>query len=193
MAVFPDYDRIRPSKGFKVVICFQTLINGYDNGAEQRRAKRLYPRRDVTLKYNRRDIDAIRTIWQFYIGCRGCDRDFSFYLHYLDNYFDEYAATADGLASQFNLSGRGITSHALYLDGVPLTEGRDYDLDPGMGTDGSDSVIFTTPPPAGGRLTCDFNGYLRIRCRFAKDELSYEMIYNYLTTIGLKLHGLPHA
>jgi len=58
------------------------------------------------------------------------------------------------------------------------------------GEDGADLISFATAPDDGARITMDFTGYLKVRCRFAEDMLDFQTFYARLVSAGVKLQGL---
>ena len=61
------------------------------------------------------------------------------------------------------------------------------------GEDGADLISFATAPDDGARITMDFTGYLKVRCRFAEDMLDFQTFYARLVSAGIKLQGLLNS
>jgi hypothetical protein len=130
-----------------------------------------------------------------------------------------YIGIGDGTTVTFDIPGKTTSGVTIYKDGVALraeglsdillenddvltTDGtsesiimegpEDYTLYSGGGAASSDRVTFTTAPAANVLITCDFTGYLRIRCRF-KEELSRSAFTAALYQTGIKLKGIANA
>jgi hypothetical protein len=195
MAAFPDYSSIGWINPLIVeVVGNKVLVSNFDElGQEQRKLKWLYPRRNITLSYRFLTRANARTIWQFYLSRSGIYEAFNFFLNYSDTYEGEYVGSGDGSTTVFNLPSKGASSYSIYLDSNLQTEGTDYTFTQNGGVDGADKVTFATAPTSGQRITYDFTGYLKIRCRFAENILTLEQMYNKLVSIGVKLKGLLNA
>lgn len=201
MAKFPEVSSVPYAIPLKIEIEHKTLITNFDDlGAETRKQKWLYPKRNVYLGFNHVSKSEIETLWQFYIARKGATQAFAFFIPTLDSnpygYVDEYVGTGDGSTVIFNLPCRTSASRTLYVDSVsqdPDSSPPDYTFSALGGTDGEDKVTFTVAPTAGQRITLDFTGYLKIRCRFADDNLSWEEFYDRLVKSELKLKGLLNA
>ena len=68
------------------------------------------------------------------------------------------------------------------------------------GPDSEDKVTLVSSSAGGSpvptsteRITYDFTGRLKIRCRFADDIFSFENFYDRLCNAGVKLSGLLNA
>ena len=61
------------------------------------------------------------------------------------------------------------------------------------GEDGADLISFVTAPDDGARITMDFTGHLKVRCRFAEDMLDFQTFYARLVSAGIKLQGLLNS
>jgi hypothetical protein len=70
---------------------------------------------------------------------------------------------------------------------------QDYAFDADAGTDGADRVTFQVAPTDGAQITYNFTGTLKIRCRFAEDNMTYETFFDRLFYTGLGLKGLLNA
>ncbi|MBW2024369.1 MAG: DUF2460 domain-containing protein [Deltaproteobacteria bacterium] len=192
MAKFPD--TISAVYPLIEEIAFKTLISNFDNlGEEQRKRKWLYPRRIITLRFNGLSQSDIRTLWQFYLDRSGSYEAFNWFHPYSNTYEGEYVGTGDGSTTVFNLPSKSATSRTLYIDGVSQTEGTNWTFTSEGGADGADKCEFTTAPNSGQRITFDFSGYLKVRCRFAEDIMSFENFVTTLYRTGLKLQGLLNA
>jgi len=199
MATYPGYSEIKYINPVTIVTQYKTLISNFnDLGEEKRRRKWLYPKRNITLSYAYLSIANATTIWQFYKDRSGAYQSFSFFLDstYDDDksYEGEYVGTGDGSTVLFNLPSKNATDYTLYIDGVEQTAGGvDYTFGDNDGLDGADTATFEAAPASGERITYDFTGILKVRCRFAEDNLSFEEINNKLVTTGITLQGLLNS
>lgn len=73
----------------------------------------------------------------------------------------------------YELHGITTSGVSIYVDGTLKTAGGvDYTLVVGGGAGGADRILFVSYPTTGDLITSNFTGYLRIKARFADDELS---------------------
>lgn len=173
---------------------FKTLTSKVDDlGTEQRKQKWLYPRRVITLNYNAISTANARTLWQFYQARAGAYGAFNWFHTRSDSYVTEYVGTGDGTTTNFNLPSKSASSRTLYLDSTSQTETTDWVFTGSGGADGADLCAFVTAPLSGQRITFTFTGYLKIHCRFAVDQASFETFTGSLQRTGLKLQGLLNA
>lgn len=169
---------------------FKTLISNFDDlGQEQRKRKWLYPKRKISLLTKAVTLAQGRTLYQFYIDRWGSWQSFNFFKYELESYEGEYIGTGDGSTVIYNAPFRNATAYTIYLDGVEQTVVTDYVYTQGGGTDGADKIEFVTAPNEGERITCDFTGYLKVHCRFADDNLSFQTFYNKLRNGQIVLQG----
>jgi len=185
---YPIIERVR----------WKTIISSFDElGEEQRKQKWLYPRRDIVLKYPGLTISQAQTLWDFYVARKGSYEAFNLFYDSIgksaETYTGEYVGTGDGSTTVFNLPSKNAASRTLYVDGVAQTEGTNWTFTSGGGTDGADKCEFTSAPSSGQRITFDFTGYLKVRCRFAKDIAEFEHFIYSAKRIGLELRGLLNA
>ena len=199
MAKFPEVNEIGFANPIQVSIRWKTLVSRFDElGREQRRQKWLYPRRDIVVKYNYISKQQAETLWEFYLARKGTLEAFNFFMPEPNStyptYTGEYVATGDGSTTVFNLPCKNSLNRTLYIDGVAQTEGVNYNFTAGGGEDGADRIDFSdsgmTPPASGSRITLDFQGILKVRCRFAEDLFTFENFYDRLVTVGIELKGL---
>ena len=177
-------------------IRFKTLISSFDDkGAEQRKQKWLYPKRDFTLSYvNISKVNAA-TLWAFYIARGGSYGGFNFFLPEPATGYParvgEYIGTGDGSTTVFNLPSKAAASVTVYLDAAEIDAGGvDYTFGSEGGTDGADKITMETAPAIGEVLTMDFTGVLKIRCRFKDDNMDFDTFRDFLVTSGIGLKGL---
>ena len=199
MAKFPELSTIGFASPVRQIINFKTLKSTFDDlGEEQRKQKWLYPKRDLEIQYPFIDKADIETLWQFYIARGGAYGAFAFFLPEPEEdyptYTGEYVGTGDGSTETFNLPGKTTSGRTVYLAGAEQTDGSDYNFTALGGTDGEDQIDFSdsamTPPAEGSRITIDFTGILKVRCRFAEDNMSFDLFWDRVANTGLKFKGL---
>lgn len=189
MAEFPTTPR--PSYPVIIEPEWKTNISTFDSGKEQRRQKWDYPKYNVELTYNVLSSANIQVLWDFYMARKGASEAFYFYDLESVAHNAQYVGQGDGAIVTFDIPGKSTSSQVIYIDGVP--QGSGYTILTGGGSENSDRVQFTAPPAAGGMISCDFTGFLRIRCRFEKDKMSKTAFTASLRQTGLKLKGLSFA
>lgn len=194
MALYPAYSSVAFTNPVSKSVRYKTTTSNFgDTGAEQRKRQWLYPRRDITLKYNNLELSELDTLWAFYTARSGAYQSFSWIDMTSNTYVGEYVATGDGSEDTFSLPSKTATAYKVYLDGIEQTETTNYTLTHGAGADGEDQVQFTAAPNDGARITYDFTGLLKVRCVFSEDNLDYDTFYNRLVNTGLQLRGLLNA
>ncbi len=185
MACFPE----NPAPSFSLVLKpkWRTIVSQFDGGKEQRRQKQAFAKYDVSLTYKMLTRSEMQALWNFYQARKGSYEPFYFYTPDLDEYRAIYVGTADGSSVIFDIPGRYTAAQTVYLDG---SQQSGYTVLVGGGAENSDRILFTSPPPAGTVITCDFVGSLRIRCRFKEDEMSRDWFALSCYRTGLELRGL---
>jgi hypothetical protein len=114
-----------------------------------------------------------------------------------NSYVDEYVGTGNSTTLVFNLPAVNSSQvHKLYIAGTSQPTSN-YTFSAAGGPDGEDKVTVVSSSAGGPsvpsstvRLTYDFTGRLKIRCRFAEDIFSFENFYDRLVNVGIKLSGL---
>jgi len=196
MALFPTYNQVSYSSPRILTPITRTLISQFDDqGAEQRKRKWLYNKWDIGLTYNNITKAKATILYQFFINRSGRYMSFHWVDEYEDTYVKQYFATGDGTTKIFDLPGKDISDYTIYGDSVPYEEApdstsEDYIILSDTGADGGDQAQFYTAPDTGKRLTCDFTGKLKIRCRFQEDIMSFELFYRFVSSGGINLRGL---
>ena len=205
MAKFPEFSDVNYDFPITIEFKTKTLISQFDDentpGREKRRQKWTVPRRNISIPYTKKFFTAanIDTIWRFFIARGGRYETFSFYLdapfisasnYGQKDYDGEYVGVGDGATTQYSLPGRSVSNETVYKAGNPMPASGEYWIDPGAGSDEEDLLHFTTAPNEGDRVTIDFTGILKIRCRFMNDAHSIEDFYNILGRTGVELKGL---
>jgi hypothetical protein len=205
VAKFPEFSDI--NYDFPITIEFQTktLISQFDDedvpGREKRRQKWTVPRRNIRIPYSKRffTVENIRTIWKFFLARGGRYETFSFYLstpfiersnYGQQDYDGEYVGIGDGSTTQYTLPGRSVSNETVYTGANPLPTSGEYWIDSEAGPDDEDVLHFSSAPNEGERVTIDFTGILKIRCRFMADALSIDDFHNIVARTGVELKGL---
>lgn len=204
-----------PNWPYDIKINWNTTVSSFDSGKEQRRQKNLYPKYDVSLTYSVLTMAQMQTLWNFYQARKGTFEPFYFYSLESTTWSGCYLGIGDGTTTTFDIPGKSTSNVQIYVSGVALRatavssilledesqlitedgstiirEGpEDYTLLVGGGAASADRVTFLTAPVANALITCDFTGYLRVRCRFA-EELSRSAFTAALYRTGIKLKGL---
>lgn len=197
MSTYPEITSVPWINPLSQSIRWKTRVSNFDElGAEQRKQKWLFPKRDLTLKYRLLTRAKARTLWQFYIDQKGRFQSWFFFMQEsdADTYMKEYVGTGDGSTTVFNLPSKLASSYTLYVNNVAKTGGGvDYTFAAEGGLDGADKVTFTSAPASGLYITWSFTGQLKIRSRFAEDNLDFETFFTRLITTGVKTRGLLNA
>jgi hypothetical protein len=207
-----------PSWPYDIKIRWNTTVSSFDSGKEQRRQKNLYPKYDVSLTYPVLTAANMQILWSFYQSKKGTYEPFYFYSLESTTWEGCYIGIGDGVTTTFDIPGRSTSNVIIYQDGVELRsagtsdillenddiltaedddtiirEGpEEYTLYIGGGAASADRVTFATAPAENDLITCNFTGYLRIRCRF-QEELSRSAFTAALYQTGIKLKGLANV
>lgn len=154
----------------------------------QRRGRWMYAKYDVTVKYTALDSTGSKILWAFYMARKGALEAFYIIDYDVYDHVGLYLGTGDASTTIFDIPGQSTSSRTLYVNGAETATGFAYLSGGGDGS--SDRVEFSTAPALGAILTIDFTGYLRIKCRFANDNLDR---VNFMTTLmeyGMEMTGL---
>ena len=177
MAAYPSSPKFNYALGLDEN--FKTLISEFDGANEQRRMLIRFSKRSPSLVYQNKvksDYDIIHDWYRTYYGAYGDSSGNLFY--FFDQAFrhwrDEYVGRGTGAALTLDLHSKTTTNDGtlvIYEAGVVQTVSVDYNFVSGGGTEGADRITWIAGhyPVAGCLITSDFNGYLRIKARFAKD------------------------
>ena len=192
MAFFPDLITESPALNpLAEAIEFRNLITDFDGGSESRKQKYLYPRRNYTLQYRHISKAQALTLWQFYLSRSGRYEEFFLLLPWTNTYTTEYVGVGDGSTTVFDAPSKSASSYNVYLDGSVQTVTTDYTVGSG-GEESTNQITFVVAPSSGEIITFSFTGYLKVRCRFDEDILSFQTFYDRLVSAGVKLKGLLH-
>ena len=187
MALFPQVPK--PQYPYELTAVWKTIVSGFDSGVEQRRQKQTYAKYDVSVTYNALSGANFQTLWNFYIARKGTYEAFYFYTLETANWKGLYCRTGDGATVTFDIPGKSTSAQVIYNNGT-VVPGGDYTIVTGGGVEGSDRVTFNTAPFLNAIITCDFTGYMRIRCRFEEDKMTKNGFEGVLYQTGLRLRGL---
>jgi len=194
MTAFPDFlTSVAPANPLAESIEFRTLASEYESGLEVTKQKRLFARRHFDLKYQTITLAEAKTLWQFYLSRKGKHLPFNLFLPFANDYTGEYVGTGNATTVIYNLPCKTSSARAIYVANQLQTSGTDYTFSAATGEDGADKITFAVAPTLGQYITCDFTGRLKIRGKFAEDQMTFETFYNRLANTGLKIKGLLNA
>jgi len=188
MATFPTGI---PIKNIDVIPVFNTIISSFDGGNEQRRKKWAFAKYDVNIDFHPMTKADMQTLWSFYVARQGPYEEFSIYDIVTMDHVDLYVGVGDGATMTFDLPGKSTSSQVVYVSGVE--QSGNYSKSYNTGSDSSDQIVFTSAPDTGTIITCDFTGYLRIKCRFTDDTLTRQNLYGNVFQYSIKLKGVEFA
>jgi len=188
MAAFPDFQG-RADTPFTVELEFKTVLSEFESGEIQAKSKRLFPRRNLRVRFAANSLTEAAEVWAFYLARKGRLQAFNAFLPWQDTYTGEYVATGDGEATSFNLPSKLATAYSVYVGGSEAASGVDFSITLQGGADGADRIDFTSPPGVGEYVTMDFTGHLKVHGRFAADVLSFEMFSGLLFNYGIEIKG----
>ena len=207
MASYPSSTSVPYTDPVNIGMRWKTLISNFDNlGEEKRKQKWAYPKREVTLKYEAISKSEAETLWKFYQARGGMYNAFVWFestgvgTSNYNSYVGEYVGTGDSTTLVWNLPAIDSSgTHALYLAGIAVST-SDYTLAAASGSNSEDKITFVSSSDGGSpvptsteRITYDFTGRLKIRCRFAEDIHSFDNFYDRLANTGVKLSGLLNS
>lgn len=197
MALYPTLSQVPYSSPRMLSYEYKTLISTFDDmGREQRKKKSLYHKHIVELNYKNISKAKARILFQFFINRKGSYESFHWIDDYSEQYVREYFGTGDASTTTYDLPGKNISGYDVFGDSIEYDEAPDatgvgdYYIVKNGGSDGGDQAIFFTAPPNGKRLTIDFTGQLKIKCRFQDDMMSFQQFWDILYTSSVKLKGL---
>ena len=160
-------------------------VNNYltITGKEYRRLKRIKPKREIRLRYDRRYENEIEQVWQFYIDTQGMYNSFLFIFPFKENWEDELIAIGN-----FN-QGNSFELPVADFDYIEII--FNYRVIPSSGytlykNTNKRSEIALKYSLGEGVLKCNFDGYPALYMRFA-ENLNKIVFENMLTTIGIRL------
>jgi len=169
---------------------------------EQRNRQITFPIGTFTLLYKNllvADRNTVYAWWRNYHGAYGDSTgvNFHFFDQALRGWYGEYMGRGTGNALTLDFPGKTLTNDAtliVYEDDVAQVKDTDFTFVSGGGTEGADQATWIVGhyPAVGAMITCSFNGYLRIKARFAEDGWSEEvptvngagvLVYNFQTKL----------
>ena len=191
MSEYPATPKPAPD-GLNVTPIWTTLTTPFDAMTEQRKAKAVFARYDVSLKYPEgMDNSDMQTLWTFYMARKGAYQ--TFYIYDLISFAHAglFVGWGDGDTKTFDIPGKSTSAQKIYVDSVEKTVTTDYSIVTGGGAEDSDRVTFVTAPALGKLITCDLTGYLRMRVRFKEDKLSRQSFTHLISAGGtIELKGV---
>lgn len=207
MAIYPSSTSVPYVNPVTQNMRFKTLVSNFDDlGEEKRKRKWVYPKRDISLQYKVLSKSEAETLWRFYQDRSGAYEAFVWFESTglgstaYNSYAGEYVGTGDSTTLVFNLPAVNSSQvHILYIAGTsqPTTN---YTFSASGGSNNEDKVTVVSSsaggppvPTSTERITYDFDGRLKIRCRFAEDAFLFENFYDRLVTAGVKLSGLLNS
>lgn len=152
---------------------WKTRVTDFESGKEQRRAVWSFPKRRVTLNFRVMTESEMKDLWKFYRDHKGPYSAFWFFLPTRDYWYGEYVGKGNGSQTTFDLPSKDTTeaSVTVYVDGTSV----DFTFSSGGGQGGADRVTLSVAPDSGEVVTADFYGKLRLKARFAEDNLTKEL------------------
>jgi hypothetical protein len=191
MSEYPSTPKPAPD-GLLVTPVWTTVTTSFDAMTEQRKAKQVFAKYDVSLKYPEGMTNAdIVTLWAFYMARKGAYQAFYIYDLLSQAHTGLYVGWGDGDTKTFDLPGKSTSGQKIYVDSVEKTVTTDYSIVVGGGAESSDRVTFVTAPELGKLITCDLTGYLRMRVRFKEDKFSRQSLTHLISAGGtIELKGL---
>lgn len=209
MAVYPNSSDAPYTNPIGLDMRFKTLISNFDdNGVEKRKQKWAYPKRNIKLDYKWISKSEAETLWQFYQARAGSFNSFVWFestgigATAYNSYVDEYVGTGDSTTLVFALPAVDSSQvNTFYVSGVAVAATSNYTFDAGGGPDGEDKLTLVSssdngivgPPSSTERITYDFTGRLKVKCRFANDSFSFDNFYDRLVNSGVELAGLLNS
>ncbi|MEW5805027.1 MAG: DUF2460 domain-containing protein [bacterium] len=171
MEVFPETVLI--SNPLKVTENWKTRITDFQSGRERRLKLWAFPKRSISLSHQTIKREEMNEIWQFYHARCGAWDPFWFLLPLPDTWNKEYVGTGDNTTQIFDLPSKSTTpdSVTVYVDEVSVL----FNFLSGGGQAECDRVELVIPPSLGAVITADFYGNLRLKTRFAMDNLTKDM------------------
>jgi len=180
--IFPDpvasgFDVIIPERTITVVTEYATEISEFRTGAERRYRKWLFPRRKIQLRYihllPQKQQEIIKAFQESY----GSWGEFWYHFPHKKWWYKEFIAYTDGSTTTFNLPCLGCskTDLKVYIGSPTNYEELRVNWDFGFISGNNiipDRIVFQSPLAGGQILFCDFYGRLRIKVRFAEDNLT---------------------
>ena len=209
MAKYPTSTAVAYTNPVAIGMRFKTLVSNFDElGEEKRKQKWAYPKRDITMQYKAISKSEAEDLWRFYQLQGGMYNAFVWFestgagATVYNSYAGEYVGTGDSTTLVFALPAVDSSAvNTFYVAGVAVAATSNYTFDAGGGPDNEDKLTLVSsaaggivgPPTSTERMTYDFTGRLKVRCRFADDIVSYENFYDRLVDMGIKLKGLLNS
>ena len=180
-----------PSYSYIMAEKYQTLASPYQGQNEQRLRLARFPKRSVTLKYDKADIDsAWATLHNFFKARFGGWESFWFLDIRLRPWTDEYVGRGTGAALTLDLHSKttDLSTLIIYEDAVAQVKDVDYTFISGGGEAGVDRITWIAGhyPALGALITADHKGLLRIKACLP-DDWADDWYKHLRTRLELKL------
>lgn len=180
MAAFPT--TVPVMNAAKIILRTQTLSSQENEiGKEIVKIKMLYAVRDLVLPFKGLTQVQARTLFQFFQARMG--GWFHYFITYLEVYVSEFVGVHITGTTTMNLPGKTMTNVTVYADGSEVSESN-YSIGSGTGEDGCDLLTWSTQPANGAKITIDFTGYLKVRCRQKNPTVDFTIFMKSLQETG---------
>jgi hypothetical protein len=120
MSEYPSTPKPAPD-GLLVTPVWTTVTTSFDAMTEQRKAKQVFAKYDVSLKYPEGMTNAdIMTLWAFYMARKGAYQAFYIYDLLSLAHTGLFVGWGDGETTIFDLPGKSTSDQTIYKDGVAV-------------------------------------------------------------------------
>lgn len=190
MAAFPD--TLPPNEPYDWSPNFNTKLGGpFETPVHDARvtwpdavmsAQLVFPKRATAASY--------LELYNFFVGRKGRGLTFTFFD--FNNWqgspvgieWDHvYVGVRDGVATVYDLPFKNMTSRSFYKNGVVISSGITFNA--GAGTDGRDSITFSTVGTPGDRIDATGVGRLAMKARFTSDGMPFSTFSATIVSKGL--------
>lgn len=172
---------------------WNTLVNSFEGGMEERRQLWLYPVHDVVITITGLTLANSQTLYAFYMAQKGRLTSFWFFDPFIFGHVGVWICTGDGILDTFDLPVKGISGYSIYDNGIELSESADYSILSGGGAGNSDRIEFVNPVSSGHIITADFYGYRRFYVRFMDDTVARKHFTLERSEYSLNLLGVKEV
>lgn len=179
-----------PISKITLVPIFTTISHTSDSGIEVRRKKRAFAQFDVMVDFHPMTKANMQTLYDFYMARSGSYEAFYIYDVVTMDHDSLLVGTGDGSTVTFDIPGKSTSSQTVYVNGIVQTNNVTVFYNYGSGAESSDQVTFSSAPSIGDILSCNFTGFLRVRCRFMDDTFTRDNLYGNVFQTSIKLKGL---
>ena len=168
---------------------WKTDITDFKSGKEQRNKVWPFSKKRVPLNCKHLKQDEMADLWKFYQLRSGAHEAFWFVAPLADYWYNEYVGRGDDSTTIFDLPSKETEEESVevFVDGgstsITFLEGG--------GQAGADRIQFSAAPSEGAVITADFKGRLRLKARFAVDDLTKELFSLLAFSAQLELQEIP--